>query len=42
MCQNAADHCWSAWTSWPSELDTGVVVWYLKRYCYWCKMKEWV
>ena len=39
MCNK---HCWSSWTTEKHEIDKGVFVWYLKRYCYLCSLKEWV
>ena len=42
MCSKADDHCWSSWTTKEYEVDKGIFVWYLKRYCYICSLKEWV
>jgi hypothetical protein len=42
MCSKKGDHCWSSWTTEQHEVDKDVFVWYLKRYCYLCTLKEWV
>jgi len=42
MCENVKDHCWSSWTSCQQKLAMGLEVWFWKRYCYSCGIKEWV